>query len=73
MQAGQLEQLQEANDAKASDAAGQIADLQEKLAVTSAELGKALLRGQQHASKLHLIKQVQVLCFARQAHAASSC
>ncbi|KAK9839175.1 hypothetical protein WJX74_010967 [Apatococcus lobatus] len=58
-QAVQLEQVQEANEAKAADATETIANLQEKLAALSAELGKALQRGQQHASTLNLIKQVQ--------------
>ena len=60
VQSEQLEQAQEAATSKATDAAETIADLQEKLAALSSELGKAVQRSQQHVSKLHLIKQVQV-------------
>ena len=60
VQSEQLEQAQEAATSKATDAAETIADLQEKLVALSSELGKAVQKSQQHVSKLHLIKQVQV-------------
>ncbi len=60
LQALQMEQLQETMETNAADARESIATFQEQLGSMSAELAKSVQRSQQHASKLQLIKQVQV-------------